>query len=215
MQFLSDGMIAYNEGRKIMFNPFPFPHAQLSSVFVNVMIFVVPLLMWQWIEDIYLSVPFTFLSVMILTSIDEVARELENPFRNIPNELPLVTYQAEFNEAIITMYSGFHPDAFWEEPHSKNVKQHHPSTDTNSAPFSSSGSSSIECSDIMSPIAEASTCDEGTDGKEVIECNKPEDQEKMNAQMVLIVEQQGRMMEQMMTEQKRLNTMMEEMLKEK
>jgi hypothetical protein len=45
----------------------------------------------------------------------EVARELENPFREIPNELPLVTMQAQFNEALITMYSGFHPDFFWED----------------------------------------------------------------------------------------------------
>lgn len=30
------------------------------------------------------------------------AREMENPFRNIPNELPLVTLQAQFNEALIT-----------------------------------------------------------------------------------------------------------------
>jgi hypothetical protein len=34
----------------------------------------------------------------------------------------------------------------------------------------------------------------------------------MNAQLCLIVEQQGRMMEQIMTEQKRLNKMMKKML---
>jgi hypothetical protein len=39
---------------------------------------------------------------------------LENPFRNIPNELPVVTLMAEFNEALITMYAGYHPDSFWE-----------------------------------------------------------------------------------------------------
>ena len=63
----------------------------------------------------------TFCSVMCLTSIDEVAKELENPFRNIPNELPVVTYQAEYNEALITMYSGFHPDAYWDHPCKRNV----------------------------------------------------------------------------------------------
>ena len=153
-----------------------------------------------------------------MTSIDEVASALENPFQNIPNELPVVTYQAEFNEALITMYSGFHPDAFWNTNHTskpEDVKKYHPSTDTNNEPISSSSSSSLEIPTVMPSIVEASTRNEGTNVKEVIECNKREDQDKMNAQMVLIVEQQGRMMEQMMSEQKRLNTMMEEMLKNK
>jgi predicted membrane chloride channel (bestrophin family) len=54
------------------------------------MIVVIPLLMDQNIKDLRLASLFIFFSVMIVTSIDEVARELENPFRKIPNELPLV-----------------------------------------------------------------------------------------------------------------------------
>merc|ERR1712194_249541 len=122
------------------------------------------------------------------------------------------------NEALITMYSGFHPDAFWNTNHTskpEDVKKYNPSTDTNNEPISNSSDSSLEFPTMMPSIVEASACDEGTDGKKIIECNKHEDQERMNAQMVLIVEQQGQMMEQMMTEQKRLNTMMEEMLKNK
>lgn len=42
------------------------------------------------------------------------ARELENPFRNVPNEIPLVTMMAHFNEALITMYAGYHPDHYWD-----------------------------------------------------------------------------------------------------
>ena len=56
----------------------------------------------------------TFLTVTCLSGLHEVARELENPFRNIPNEIPLVTLQAMFNESLITMYSGYHPDHFWD-----------------------------------------------------------------------------------------------------
>lgn len=44
----------------------------------------------------------------------EVARVLEEPFIQSPNDLPLVTFQAQFNEALVTMYAGFHPDAWWE-----------------------------------------------------------------------------------------------------
>jgi hypothetical protein len=45
-----------------------------------------------------------------------VARELEDPFHNIPNDLPLTTFQAQFNEALCVMFAGFHPDAWWEPP---------------------------------------------------------------------------------------------------
>ena len=45
----------------------------------------------------------------------EVARELENPFRNVPNEIPLATLMAESNEALLTMFAGYHPDFFWAD----------------------------------------------------------------------------------------------------
>jgi len=43
-----------------------------------------------------------------------VARELENPFRNVPNDIPVCTFQAMFNESLLTMYTGYHPDSYWD-----------------------------------------------------------------------------------------------------
>ena len=62
-------------------------------------------------------------NVIILVSflgLHEVARELENPMWNAPNDLPLTTFQAQFNEAIVTMYAGYHPDSWW------HIKDHDP-----------------------------------------------------------------------------------------
>ena len=123
IQFLSDGMVYYNHARKIVFIPFPFPHAQLSVLFVLVAIPAVAFLMDQYADNIFLGAVLTFFSVACLSGIHEVARELENPFRNIPNELPVVTFQAHFNEALVTMYSGYHPDHFWDP----TKHDHHPS----------------------------------------------------------------------------------------
>ena len=114
IQFLGDGMIFYNHARKIMFVPFPFVHAQLSMIFVLVLVPCIPFLMDQWTDESWLGVTLTFFTVLCLTGTHEVARELENPFRNVPNELPLVTWQAQYNEALLTMYSGYHPDHFWD-----------------------------------------------------------------------------------------------------
>jgi hypothetical protein len=110
-----DGMTSYNQARKIMFIPFPFPHAQLAVFFMLVSIPCIAMLAEQHATPLWLASALAFLITSCLTGMHEVARELENPFREIPNELPLVTMQAQFNEALITMYSGFHPDFFWED----------------------------------------------------------------------------------------------------
>lgn len=34
--------------------------------------------------------------------------------RNVPNDIPVCTLQAMYNEALITMFAGFHPDSFWD-----------------------------------------------------------------------------------------------------
>jgi hypothetical protein len=93
----------------------PFPHAQLSVFYVLFAIPVVAVMMDQFAEELWVACVLAFLAVTCLSGIHEVARELENPFRNVPNELPLVTFQAQFNEALIVMYSGYHPDHFWAD----------------------------------------------------------------------------------------------------
>ena len=51
---------------------------------------------------------------MCFLGMHEVARELEHPFQNVPNDLPVTTWQAQFNEALIAMYAGYNPDLFVE-----------------------------------------------------------------------------------------------------
>ena len=113
-QFLGDGMIFYNHARKIMFIPFPFVHAQLSIIFLLFMVVIIPYLMHHEVHEESVGAILTFLTVLCLQGTNEVARDLENPFRNFPNELPLVNFQAQFNEALITMFAGYHPDFFWD-----------------------------------------------------------------------------------------------------
>lgn len=114
VQFTSDGMIHYNLARKVMYIPFPFPHAQLSIFFTAVMVFAVPFMLDQYAESVWLGSFLTFLTVTCLVGLHEVARELENPFRNYPNELPLCTIMAMYNEALVTCFGGYGPDSFWD-----------------------------------------------------------------------------------------------------
>ena len=113
MQFLGDGMINYNNARKVMWIPFPFPHAQLSVFYLIVVVVAIPFLMEQYANEPWMASILTFAAVSSLAGLHEVARELENPFRNVPNDLPLCTLQAQYNETLMVTYSGYHPDFFF------------------------------------------------------------------------------------------------------
>lgn len=86
----------------------------MTTFFTLAVLFILPLLYYSYVNDIYFACILNFVTVLCFIGIHEVARELENPFHNVPNDLPLTTFQAQFNEALITIYSGFHPDSFWE-----------------------------------------------------------------------------------------------------
>eukprot|EP00956_Cyclotella_meneghiniana_P035412 scaffold114619_cov55-Cyclotella_meneghiniana.AAC.1 len=113
-QNLSDGMKEYNRARQIVYIPFPFPHAQLSVFFTFVLVPVIPVMMGQFTNVPWVGCVLTFMAVTCLVGLHEVARELENPFRNVPNELPICTMQADFNEGLLVMFSGYNPDSYWD-----------------------------------------------------------------------------------------------------
>lgn len=114
-QFISDGSTHYNHARKTMFIPFPFPHAQISALFIVVIVVIVPSMMHQYANESSLGISLTFLTVSCLVGLHEVGRELENPFINSSNDIPLCTLLAMYNESLVTMCSGFHPDAYWNK----------------------------------------------------------------------------------------------------
>ena len=113
MQYVSDGHMWYNSARKTAYIPFPFPHIQLTTAFTYVVVLVVPLLMLSK-SNFYFGIVLNFLVVGVLAGLNEVAKELQNPFTNVPNDLPLNLFQAHFNEALVTIFAGYHPDAWWE-----------------------------------------------------------------------------------------------------
>ena len=104
-QFLSDGMIGYNQARKIAYIPFPFPHSQITSLFVVVVVGMMPVLMLSFLTNEVFGFVLNLLVVMVFTGLHEVARELESPFTNQPNDLPLNNFQAQFNEALLAMFA--------------------------------------------------------------------------------------------------------------
>lgn len=89
-------------------------HAQITSLFVLVVVGFFPVLMLSFVENTVTGFVLNLLTVMSFTGLHEVSRELESPFQNVPNDIPLNNFQAQFNEALMTMFLGYHPDSYWE-----------------------------------------------------------------------------------------------------
>lgn len=115
-QYMSDAMLGYHQARKIAFIPFPFPHAQLTSLFIIVMMILMPLLVLSFTDDIVTASVLNFFCVVCFSGLHEVALILEKPFQNAPNDIPLNRFQAMFNEALLVTFNGNHPDAWWAAP---------------------------------------------------------------------------------------------------
>ncbi|KAL3909496.1 MAG: hypothetical protein SGILL_008066 [Bacillariaceae sp.] len=111
-QYVSDGFSQYNQCRKTAYTQFPFVHTQLTTFFLVVSIFMFPFLYYTYVNDIWIACFLNFASLSCFAGIIEVAREMQDPFYQFPNDLPLNNYQVQYNEALIScMYGGFHPDA--------------------------------------------------------------------------------------------------------
>ena len=106
-------MLGYNIARKVAYIPFPFPHAQITSLFVLVVVGIMPLLMLSFVTNEFFGCLLNVVTVMCFCGLDSVAKELENPMVNVPNDVPLNNYHAQFNEALMGMFKGYHPDAYW------------------------------------------------------------------------------------------------------
>lgn len=138
--FISEGMSGYNQARKIAYIPFPFPHAQITTLFVLVILGCIPVLMLTYLDNGVFGFFWNWLTVMCFTGLHEVARELENPFINVPNEIPLNHFQAQFNEGLMTMFFGYHPDAYWLPNDDKGDDQSNSNTTATKNSAAASGS---------------------------------------------------------------------------
>jgi hypothetical protein len=79
-QFQSDGFMWYNSARKLSYIPFPFPHSQITTIFVLLTIFMIPVLMLSF-ASFWLGVFFNFFTVTLFAGLNEVSKELEYPYR--------------------------------------------------------------------------------------------------------------------------------------
>ena len=63
----------------------------------------VPLLMWVWIKSTWFGALLSFIATFTYWTLNEIARDLEDPFLYEPNDLPLPRIQFLFNERILAI----------------------------------------------------------------------------------------------------------------
>jgi hypothetical protein len=61
---VSDGMVGYNQCRKVAYVDFPFPSAQITILFILVIIFVFPLLFFSYVNSLAFACVLNFTTVV-------------------------------------------------------------------------------------------------------------------------------------------------------
>jgi len=102
-QELSRGIVNLSNARKISELPFPFPYAQMITVSLIIHWIMMPVLMSILCHDWWWAGLLTFITVFSNWSINYVAQEIESPFGDDANDLPLVEIQMNFNRMLSTL----------------------------------------------------------------------------------------------------------------
>jgi len=88
-QELSNGLLGFQQAKKVADIPFPFPYAQIVQYLQLAFVISCPFVVMSFVSDAAPAMIFTFLAVFCYVSLNEVATELEDPFGTDPNDLPL------------------------------------------------------------------------------------------------------------------------------
>lgn len=99
-QELSNGSLGFHQAHKIARVPFPFPYAQLLSIMKIYFIVTVPLAVVCFTSDAAFAIFMSAFTSLIFSCLNEVALELEDPFGNDANDLPLQEMHSSFNHAL-------------------------------------------------------------------------------------------------------------------
>lgn len=102
-QVLSDGHNGFMQAKKVSYTPFPLPYAQLVLFFLIVLMFSSPFVIVAYVDNIVVASILSFCATLGYFALNEVGRELEDPFRHDPNDLPLSEVHYDFNVRLVSL----------------------------------------------------------------------------------------------------------------
>jgi len=99
-QELSNGMLGFNNSLKIADVPFPFPYAQLLTLALVAFSCFIPVYVSVFTQDYITSPLVAFFIFQGIWGVNEVAKELENPFGSDVNDISLNDFHERFVQAL-------------------------------------------------------------------------------------------------------------------
>eukprot|EP00930_Biecheleria_cincta_P044753 TRINITY_DN3081_c0_g1_i1.p1 TRINITY_DN3081_c0_g1~~TRINITY_DN3081_c0_g1_i1.p1 ORF type:complete len:431 (-),score=48.15 TRINITY_DN3081_c0_g1_i1:246-1538(-) len=102
-QELSSGMLAYNRALKMADIPFPFPFSQLVEFLIRIFTCVVPFYVSLFTVGLTMTAFLAFAVTISMWSLSEISRELENPFSESINQIPVHDMHERFVEMLRTV----------------------------------------------------------------------------------------------------------------
>jgi len=109
-QELSNGTLGYSQAEKLSDIPFPFIFAQLLAVTIIFFAAVAPITFTVITGDSWITPVISSGVVIAFWSLNEIAKELENPFGEDANNLPLVDAHERFVEFLVEMHGTTLPE---------------------------------------------------------------------------------------------------------
>ncbi|KAF4728953.1 hypothetical protein FOZ62_008847, partial [Perkinsus olseni] len=92
-QEISTGMLGFNQSWKIAMVPFPFPFAQMMSLLILGVVFLMPMEITHSLDRWAPAMLFATLCVVGFTGLNRICVELEEPFGDDPNDIPIQKLQ--------------------------------------------------------------------------------------------------------------------------
>eukprot|EP00419_Tripos_fusus_P067535 CAMPEP_0172932124 /NCGR_PEP_ID=MMETSP1075-20121228/219837_1 /TAXON_ID=2916 /ORGANISM="Ceratium fusus, Strain PA161109" /LENGTH=647 /DNA_ID=CAMNT_0013793449 /DNA_START=98 /DNA_END=2042 /DNA_ORIENTATION=+ len=102
-QTLSRGFVNLLDAKKIKDTKFPFPYAQAIAVLLLLLAVITPITLSTMIPYVTLCAVSTFVPVFGLLCLNYAAEELEMPFGEDSNDLPLSHFQEEMNSSLLML----------------------------------------------------------------------------------------------------------------
>lgn len=99
-QELSHAINAYFQACKVTLVPFPFPFTQMLQLLLTVFLFFCPVTIAELTSGYMVAMILTFVITLGYWGLNQICAELENPFGEDVNDLPLLEIHNEFVERI-------------------------------------------------------------------------------------------------------------------
>jgi len=99
-QELETGIVKLHDCMKIKKMPFPFPYAQMVSTMLLVSTIATPIYTGLLVKHLFWKICLTFMVIFAFWSINYIAAEIEMPFGEDANDLPIKDLQDEMNTGL-------------------------------------------------------------------------------------------------------------------